>query len=193
MDSAPNLPPLDPQVSPPDLSPVVVDDSPKGRSPPRKRFFTWTEKEECWSRAPFMYGRDPDRWRLDAYGNPVNKFMKGCFGVFCYEYDHIVPFSKGGLSTVDNCQILNTYLNRVKSNRTNLGYVEFKKGLPEFDWSEPELDVVERAVFGNVSKPELGEYVRRRGGEKLDPAPTLLKDPFVRQSLDEPGPTPSVV
>ena len=151
----------------------------------RKRFFTWAEKEECWKSSSYMIGRDPDRWRLDAYGNPVNKFMKGCFGVFCYEYDHIVPFSKDGESVVENCQILNTYLNRVKSNRTDLGFVEFKKGIPHFDWSEPELDVIEKAVFGNVSRVGLDNYFKRRKGEILEPVPGLLKDPYVKKPANE--------
>ena len=53
-----------------------------------------------------MLGRDLDRWRLDAVGNPVFKKNVNCYGHLCYEYDHIVPFSKGGETTVDNCQLL---------------------------------------------------------------------------------------
>ncbi|KRX06674.1 PLC-like phosphodiesterase, TIM beta/alpha-barrel domain [Pseudocohnilembus persalinus] len=35
----------------------------------------------------------------------------------CHEYDHITPFSKGGETTVENCQILQTQVNRQKGNK----------------------------------------------------------------------------
>jgi len=31
-----------------------------------------------------MIGRDPNRWRLDAVGNPVLKALKACDGPLCY-------------------------------------------------------------------------------------------------------------
>jgi hypothetical protein len=137
--------------------------SPGTEKPPsRKRFFTWREKEECWEKSPFMLGRHPDRWRLDAFGNPVNKFMKGCMGPHCYEYDHIVPFSKGGESILENCQILNTYLNRAKSNRTELSFTEFKGMSPKYTTTDIELDVIEKAVFGNVLQVDMTAYMRAK-------------------------------
>lgn len=38
------------------------------------------------------------------------------------EYDHIIPFSKGGSNTVENIQILCKYHNRLKSNKVIMGY-----------------------------------------------------------------------
>ncbi|KAK3042708.1 hypothetical protein RJ639_000766 [Escallonia herrerae] len=35
----------------------------------------------------------------------------------CFEYDHIIPYSKGGESVAGNCQILQTRVNRYKSNQ----------------------------------------------------------------------------
>ncbi len=37
------------------------------------RFFNWETKEKCWNKSAIMIGRHPDRWRLDALGNPVCK------------------------------------------------------------------------------------------------------------------------
>lgn len=39
--------------------------------------------------------RDPSRWRFDSANNPVCKQLIGCFGVACYEFDHVIPYSKG--------------------------------------------------------------------------------------------------
>lgn len=39
----------------------------------RQRFFDWETKEKCWNKSQTMIGRHPDRWRLDAMGNPVCK------------------------------------------------------------------------------------------------------------------------
>ena len=67
-----------------------------------------------------MIGRTPDRWRLDAVGNPVFKFMKGCEGPLCHEYDHIIPWSKGGKTVIENCQVLQSKVNLYKSNKTDV-------------------------------------------------------------------------
>ena len=82
-----------------------------------------------------MMGRDPERWRLDAMGNPVLKALRGCMGPLCHEYDHVLPFSKGGKTDVINCQILQTTLNRVKSNRTDITYTELKAVYPNSNFS----------------------------------------------------------
>lgn len=64
--------------------------------------------------------RHPDRWRYDAAGNLVMKALRGCSGQFCHEYDHIIPYSKGGHTIIRNCQVLQTHVNKMKSNRTDL-------------------------------------------------------------------------
>ncbi|PIN21163.1 hypothetical protein CDL12_06147 [Handroanthus impetiginosus] len=72
----------------------------------RLRFFDSKTKSMCWNKAKQVPGRDPDRWRIDAAGNIVCKCLHSCQGCLCYEYDHIIPFSRGGQSVVENCQIL---------------------------------------------------------------------------------------
>lgn len=82
-----------------------------------------------------MIGRDPERWRLDAMGNPVCRALRGCMGPLCHEYDHVLPFSKGGKTEINNCQILQTTLNRVKSNRVDISYNELKTISPTINFS----------------------------------------------------------
>lgn len=124
-------------------------------TPKRKRFFDWQQKEECWKKAPIMLGRDPDRWRLDALGNPVCKFLKGCMGQFCYTYDHIVPFSKGGESEQSNCQLLNTQLNILKSNVMEVSHTNLKSRLSQISYTDDDLDQMERFIFGDVQRKSL--------------------------------------
>jgi len=102
-------------------------------------------------KAPPVPGRDPDRWRLDAFGNPVCKRLTSCEGCLCHEYDHIVPYSQGGASTVDNCQILQTRINRLKADR-QLTAEQLKSFACEIRFSERELDLIEMAVYGNVQR-----------------------------------------
>ncbi|KAJ0106317.1 hypothetical protein Patl1_18813 [Pistacia atlantica] len=83
----------------------------------RPRFFDSKTKSKCWENAPTVPGRHPERWRKDAADNIVCKRFCNCHGCLCFQYDHIVPFSKGGESTVDNCQILQTRVNRFKSDK----------------------------------------------------------------------------
>ncbi|KAJ6749185.1 HNH ENDONUCLEASE [Salix purpurea] len=92
----------------------------------RPRFFDKMVKKMCWENAEIVPGRHPERWRKDAAGNIVCKRFCNCHGCLCYEYDHILPFSKGGESTVDNCQILQTRVNRFKSNKQELNKTQLK-------------------------------------------------------------------
>jgi hypothetical protein len=113
-----------------------------------------------------MMGRAPERWRLDAMGIPVCKALRGCHGPLCHEYDHIIPFSKGGQTTIDNCQILQTTLNKVKSNKVGITYHELLQHAPKITFTDDQLDAVELAVFGNVSRAKLD--VMKRPAQKIE-------------------------
>ncbi|XP_022012137.1 uncharacterized protein LOC110911791 isoform X2 [Helianthus annuus] len=92
----------------------------------RPRFFDHMTKKLCWAKADTVPGRHPDRWRKDAAGNIVCKRFCNCQGCLCFEYDHIVPFSKGGESVVENCQILQTRVNRFKSDKDQLDKTQLR-------------------------------------------------------------------
>ena len=116
------------------------------------RMFTKTQKDVCWNNSTMIPSRDPSRWRLDAVGNPVLYILRGCHGTLCHEYDHIVPFSKGGTTTVANCQILQTAVNRYKSNKVNLSMEELRKGTKVHRLNQRDMDLIEYAVYGEVHR-----------------------------------------
>ena len=91
------------------------------------RLFTAKQKELCWNKSTIIHGRDPGRWRYDAAGNPVLKSLKACNGPLCHEYDHIVPYSKGGETILRNCQILQSWANKKKGNRTDMDRDKIKE------------------------------------------------------------------
>ncbi|XP_015059621.1 uncharacterized protein LOC107005522 [Solanum pennellii] len=70
------------------------------------RSFPYSVKQQCWDKAEKVKGRDPDRWRRDPLGNTIFRKLVGCPGCLCHDYDHIIPYSKGGESTLENCQVL---------------------------------------------------------------------------------------
>ncbi|XP_049935254.1 uncharacterized protein LOC116258297 isoform X2 [Nymphaea colorata] len=70
------------------------------------RSFSHAVKQQCWEKAEKVRGRDPERWRRDPLGNLVFRKLVGCPGCVCYDFDHILPFSKGGRSSLENCQVL---------------------------------------------------------------------------------------
>lgn len=90
---------------------------------------------------------------MDPFGNPVMYALRGCAGRYCHEYDHIIPYSKGGHTVLENCQILQTSINRLKSNRTDISFAEFRMKSPGSYFNEDEMDAVEKLVYGNVSVP----------------------------------------
>ena len=125
------------------------------------RIFPFEIKEKCWNKAPIISNRDPNRWRLDALGNPVMKALRGFQGIFCHEYDHIFPYSLGGTSTLDNCQILQTNINRKKGNQfyTNNELLNFKQKIPDslkkigiYNIDNKLLDIAEELVYGNINR-----------------------------------------
>ena len=117
------------------------------------RIFTKEMKKECWGQARQVFGRDPDRWRLDAVGNVVCNKLTSCEGCLCHEYDHILPFSKGGQTNVSNCQILQTRVNRLKGNQDN--NLDLMQGYScQNIFTTEELDVVELAVYGNIKRKD---------------------------------------
>lgn len=98
--------------------------------------------------------RDPNKWRYDAVGNPVLKALRGCNGPLCHEYDHILPHSKGGQSTINNCQILQTKVNRIKSNKIGMNNEELEKVSIKVNLSKEEMDFIEKVIYGDTVKPK---------------------------------------
>ncbi|XP_064968966.1 uncharacterized protein LOC135584032 isoform X2 [Musa acuminata AAA Group] len=140
----------------------------------RPRFFDAKARDLCWKKAEVVPGRHPERWRKDAAGNVVCKRFWHCQGCLCYEYDHIIPFSK------ENCQILQTRVNRLKSDKQWVDKAELEGfscdikftgtmgGFGEADLCRrtregaarlrqnqlnKELDIIEMAVYGDVIRP----------------------------------------
>lgn len=134
-----------------DASSSVGPSKPKDKDRPRS--FDEKTRTACWRKAAVLAGRHPERWRLDAAGNIVCRRFWSCHGCLCYEYDHIVPFSKGGESTVDKCQILQTRVNRSKSDKAWVEQAEMKGFSCDVKFTDKELDVIEMAVYGDVIRP----------------------------------------
>lgn len=125
----------------------------KSNGEERPRFFDSKVKSKCWADAEIIPGRHPERWRKDAAGNVVCKRFCNCQGCLCFEYDHIVPFSKGGESTAGNCQILQTRVNRLKSGKDNVDPTQLKGYSCDVKFTDKELDIIEMAVYGDVVRP----------------------------------------
>jgi len=97
-------------------------------------------------------GRDPERWRIDTAGNVVMKALKGCHGPLCHEYDHIIPYSKGGETSVRNCQILQTYANKLKGNKIIYDQRDLSNLSLRANITEYHMDMMEEAIYGNIKK-----------------------------------------
>ncbi|CAI5473074.1 unnamed protein product [Closterium sp. Yama58-4] len=121
----------------------------------RLRFFDHAMRKACWEKADVVPGRHPDRWRVDAAGNTVGRRFNACQGCLCYEFDHIVPFSKGGATSVENCQLLQTRVNRFKSDKDQLSPQEYAHASCHLTLTDRDLDLVEMAVYGDVVRPGL--------------------------------------
>ncbi|KAF4403155.1 hypothetical protein G4B88_027926 [Cannabis sativa] len=114
------------------------------------RSFPYSVKQQCWEKAEKIKGRDPGRWRRDSLGNIVFRKLVGCPGCLCHDYDHILPYSKGGQSTLENCQVLQATVNRSKGNRTELSRAELIQKSSYCRVSGRDMDLLELSAYGNV-------------------------------------------
>ncbi|WJX90023.1 hypothetical protein P8452_71966 [Trifolium repens] len=117
---------------------------------PNPRSFPHSVKQKCWEKADKVKGRDPDRWRRDPLGNLIFRKLVGCPGCLCHDYDHIVPYSKGGKSTLENCQVLQATVNRSKGNRTDISKSDLIQKSSYCRVSDRDMDLLELSAFGNV-------------------------------------------
>ncbi|CAJ2664568.1 unnamed protein product [Trifolium pratense] len=117
---------------------------------PNPRSFPHSVKQKCWEKADKVKGRDPDRWRRDPLGNLIFRKLVGCPGCLCHDYDHIVPYSKGGKSTLENCQVLQARVNRSKGNRTDISKSDLIQKSSYCRVSGRDMDLLELSAFGNV-------------------------------------------
>ncbi|XVF54329.1 hypothetical protein PTKIN_Ptkin05aG0172400 [Pterospermum kingtungense] len=118
------------------------------------RSFPYSVKQQCWEKAEKVKGRDPDRWRRDAVGNIVFRKLVGCPGCLCHDYDHIIPYSKGGKSNLENCQVLQATVNRSKGNRTELSKADLVQRSSYCRVSGRDMDLIELSAYGNVRHAE---------------------------------------
>ncbi|KAF5734688.1 hypothetical protein HS088_TW15G00180 [Tripterygium wilfordii] len=118
------------------------------------RSFPYSVKQQCWEKAEKVKGRDPDRWRRDALGNIVFRKLVGCPGCLCHDYDHVLPYSKGGQSTLENCQVLQATVNRSKGNRTEISRSELIRRSSYCKISGRDMDLLEVTSYGNVRHGE---------------------------------------
>ena len=97
----------------------------------------------------------------------MNFSLRGCDGCLCHEYDHIVPFSKGGDSVLENCQILQQRVNRFKGNEGNDRH-KSKSYSCKKKFSNQELDVIEMALYGDVHDEDGAILCRCKSGIELE-------------------------
>ncbi|GFP87841.1 hypothetical protein PHJA_000927800 [Phtheirospermum japonicum] len=119
---------------------------------PNPRSFPYSVKQQCWEKAEKVKGRDPDRWRRDPLGNIVFRKLVGCPGCLCHDYDHIVPYSKGGKSTLENCQVLQATVNRSKGNRTEMSKSDLIQKSAYCRVSGRDMDLLELSAYGIVRR-----------------------------------------
>ncbi|RDY00517.1 hypothetical protein CR513_16305, partial [Mucuna pruriens] len=162
-----------------------VDDYSNPNPNPNPRSFPHSVKQKCWEKADKVKGRDPDRWRRDALGNTVFRKLLGCPGCLCHDYDHIIPYSKGGESTLENCQVLQATVNRSKGNRTEISKAELIQKSSYCRVSDRDMDLLEVSAYGNVRRgPDSG------GLYYITLSPCLKLDRFSLRQLDLEGSSP---
>ncbi|KAL2644983.1 hypothetical protein R1flu_012570 [Riccia fluitans] len=119
-------------------------------SRPEPRSFPHDVKEACWQKAEVVHGRDPARWRRDSLGNLVFRKLVACQGCLCYNFDHIVPYSQGGKSVLENCQVLQTAANSAKGARTNVSDTELMQKSVYCRLGNRDMDMMELSAYGDI-------------------------------------------
>ncbi|CAL5023491.1 unnamed protein product [Urochloa decumbens] len=126
-----------------------------GSSKERPRSFDEKTRLACWRKAAVVAGRHPERWRQDAVGNIVCRRFWSCHGCLCYDFPALLWLCMrvGGESTVENCQILQTRVNRSKSDKAWVDEAEMRGFSCDIKFTDKELDIIEMAAYGDVIRP----------------------------------------
>lgn len=74
------------------------------------------QKHTVWESAKKVRGKDPARYRQDAYGKTIYKGAYGKSSPMGWDLDHILPKSRGGSDATKNLQVLSSSTNRSKGN-----------------------------------------------------------------------------
>ena len=100
----------------------------------KRRIFSPIQKEQIWNNAEKVVDFDPTQFRYDmanclvsnlfTYNKAItpNEYQK----MLAFEYEHVIPYSKGGSTTTKNGALLNAFFNRSKSD-TKLSDINSKK------------------------------------------------------------------
>uniref|UniRef100_A0A803P4V3 Uncharacterized protein n=1 Tax=Cannabis sativa TaxID=3483 RepID=A0A803P4V3_CANSA len=65
----------------------------------------------------------------------------------------MAAFVSSGESTAENCQILQTRVNRFKSDKDDVDATRLKGFSCDLKFSDKELDIIEMALYGDVVRP----------------------------------------
>ncbi len=88
------------------------------RKTSRKPGPPWQELvDKVWDKGKPIRGKDPDKYRRDAYGNEIYKPSFGKEGEKSWQIDHKRPIDKGGSNNLRNLQPLQTETNKEKGNK----------------------------------------------------------------------------
>ena len=78
--------------------------------------FSKDVKDNVWSKAKPIRGKDPAKYRQDPYGNTLRYDSYGKDSEMGWEIDHIKPSALGGSDAIRNLQALKTSVNREKGD-----------------------------------------------------------------------------
>lgn len=81
---------------------------------------TWSNSQvqDVWNKGKTIRGKNPDFYRLDAYGNEIYRRAYGKNSRMGWQIDHIKPKSKGGSNFLSNLRPLQTRKNQQKSDKS---------------------------------------------------------------------------
>ncbi len=80
-------------------------------------FLFESKKKEVWEKGQLVAGRDPDKYRMDKFGNLIRYSSYGTLTKLGWEIDHIFPESLGGSDDISNLQPLQWEANRKKGDK----------------------------------------------------------------------------
>ncbi|CAH9057294.1 unnamed protein product [Cuscuta epithymum] len=72
---------------------------------------------------------------------------------FFLEIKYAFYYITGGESVAENCQILQTRVNRLKSDKNEIDVTRLKGYSCDIKFTDKELDIIEMAVYGDVVRP----------------------------------------